>query len=742
MTAGFLLPLPGHRERVTETSVDRLSSTKFSVVVDDVRRGRYGVDEAVEHLLTQLTVNERLTLLDGDVPLYRGIAATLLNGYNVRPLSAGAVGRLGMPGLRFTDGPRGVTVGHSTAFPAAIARAATWDPQLEMRVGRAIGAEARAQGANFFAGICVNLVRHPGWGRAQESYGEDPVLLGAMGAAAVRGASEHVMTCVKHFALNSIEESRFKVDVEVEAATLHEVYLPHFKAALDAGATAVMTAYNAVNGQWCGDSKALIGDVLREMWGFGGVVVTDFAWGMRDPVGSLLVGQDVEMPFRQQRARALPRALRDGTVTVADIDRSARRLLHAQVRYAASLGAPLDRMCVASSQHRQLAREVATRGAVLLRNEAIDDTPVLPIAGGPITVIGHLATSANLGDVGSSAVRPPSTMSVLDGLKEVLGAEPMTFVDGAARAAAVAAAADASTVVIVVGLSAIDEGEAFVATEPAALQLFGPPFSWRPAARLLSRLLRGLDRRRKVRGGDRRDLRLHRSDEAVIDAVAKVNPRTVVVLIGGSVIVTTSWAPKVAAILMAWYPGMEGGGAIADILLGTHEPGGRLPVAVPTTAAHLPHFDPDADHIVYDAWWGQRLLDRDGHPPAYPLGFGLGYTTFTLDDLRVDTSEQRANTARCQVTNVGDRDGSTVVQLYAINESEPTAIHRLVGFTRVTVARGQTITVVIPIADEPFSRFDLATGTWSRRSGRWILRAGQYAGDPQALTCALPSSAT
>ena len=181
---------------------------------------------------------ERLGLLDGDEPFWPGMPDMMGKGYNLEPIVAGAVPRLGIPGIRFSDGPRGAVIGQSTAFPVPMARGATWDPALEERVGAAIGAEISAQGGNLFAGVCINLLRHPAWGRAQETYGEEPALLGAMGAALARGAQRHVMACVKHYACNSMENARFTVDVRVDEATLHEVYLPHFRAVVDAGVTA------------------------------------------------------------------------------------------------------------------------------------------------------------------------------------------------------------------------------------------------------------------------------------------------------------------------------------------------------------------------------------------------------------------------------------------------------------------------------------------------------------------------
>ena len=281
----------------------------FDRAVDAVRRGA-DPDEPARDLYAQLTDAERLGLLDGDEPFWPGMPDMMGKGYNLEPIVAGAVPRLGIPGVRFADGPRGAVIGNSTAFPVPMARGATWDPELEERIGEAIGAEIRAQGGNYFGGVCINLLRHPAWGRAQETYGEEPALLGAMGVALARGAQRHVMACVKHYALNSMENARFTVDVTVDDATLHEVYLPHFRAVVNAGVASVMSAYNSVNGQWCGQNPVLLTEILRDEWGFDGFVVSDFIWGLRDPVGSLAAGLDIEMPFAQQRVRTARRARR------------------------------------------------------------------------------------------------------------------------------------------------------------------------------------------------------------------------------------------------------------------------------------------------------------------------------------------------------------------------------------------------------------------------------------------------
>jgi len=705
-------------------------ASAFEAAVEAIRGGA-SAERAACGLQAQLTDAERLGLLDGDEPFWRGVASWARHGYNTVPVIVGAVPRLGIPGIRFTDGPRGVTIGRSTCFPVTMARGATWDPALEEQIGLAIGREARAQGANFYGGVCINLLRHPAWGRAQETYGEDPIHLGTMGAALTRGAQRNVMACVKHLALNSMENARFRVDVQVDDDVLHEVYLPHFRRVVEAGVHAVMSAYNSVNGAWCGDHHGLLTAILREEWGFAGTVVSDFVWGLRDPLGSLAAGLDVEMPFRQQRAPAIALASMQGTLDRDHVERAAIRIIATQLRSAAQVDRSVPSpTVVASDVHRALARLTATRSMVLLRNERVGDAPMLPID--PATmrsaaVIGRLATCANLGDRGSSSVRPPSTVSPLEGLERVL---KTAYDDGgdASRAAALAARSDVA--IVVVGYDATDEGEYLFALDDEALKLMPLPAFGRLAARGARWLMERLERRGLALGGDRQRLELREADEALIARVAAANPRTVVVVIAGSPVLMEAWRKRVPAIMLAWYPGMEGGHAIADVLTGTAEPGGRLPFVIPSADSHLPSFDLHAEKIRYDRWFGYRKLERDARVPAFPFGFGLGYTSWRFEDLLV-----KPGLAELRVTNTGEREGATVVQLYAGDAAQADRPKRqLVGFARVELKPHASAAVSIEWSATPLQRRDANTRTWRLPHATYHFEACRYLGDPDAST--------
>jgi beta-glucosidase len=710
--------------------------TSYPEAVAAVRAGTPAPD-AARALYDLLTDDERLGLLDGDQEFWPGMAEMMQVGYNTRPLVHGEVPRLGIPGLRFSDGPRGVVMGRSTAFPVSMARGATWDPELEERVGAAIGAEVAAQDGNFFAGVCINLPRHPAWGRAQETYGEDPLLLGELGAALTRGVRRHVMACAKHYALNSMENARFTVDVTCAQDVLHEVYLPHFRRVVEEGVDGIMSAYNSVNGEWAGQHPELLTDVLRGDWGFEGVTVSDFIFGLRDAAASLEAGLDVEEPFRQQRAQHLPRQIVDGATSWDAVRRSGERVIATQLRFDAEHDAPRPPLdVVASPEHRALAREAAARAVVLLRNEPVDGVPVLPFAPGSLrrlAVVGRLADLPNTGDHGSSDVRAPEVVTALAGLRAALPGTEVVHVpeDDPRAAAAVAATCDAA--VVVVGYTADDEGEftdASAMARPEITALYPPLPDGTTATHVAAAGESSLGA-----GGDRERLTLRPVDEEIVRAVAAATPRTVVAVVAAGAVLTESWRHHAPGLVMSWYAGMEGGHALADVLLGRVDAAGRLPFSMPTSQDHLPPFDRDATAVTYDAWHGQRLLDRDGVPAAYPLGFGLSYTTFALGDPVARRTGVESAQVDVTVTNTGARDGRHVVQVYATHAGDP--VRALVGFAAVEVPAGGARRVTVPLSLRPLQRWDAATRTFTTPVGVVHLEVAAHAGDPDATTTTL-----
>ena len=712
-------------------------------------------------LLGQLSTAEKLALLSGDTPFWSGMAAIALgDASHSHPWPACLRPRLGLEGLQFVDGPRGVVLkGGATTFPVPIARGASWNPELEQCIGEAIALEARSFGANWVAAVCVNLLRHPGWGRAQETYGEDPVHGGAMGAACTRGLVRHAIACVKHFALNSIDSSRFLVDVQVDRRVLHELYLPHFRDCVEAGAGSVMAAYNRVNGSWCGEQAELLHSILKRRWGFKGFVVSDFIFGIHDGVASLLAGLDLEMPFPMVFVGCLPEAVATGRLPQGRLDDAVLRLLLAQLGVPAGPYPATLRSC---PTHRALARQAATESIVLLRNGLLaNQEPVLPFRGlTSLAVIGTLAAVPNLGDRGSSDTRPSaqSVVTPLDGLRQADPQLRIAFDNGEDPIAAAALAGRYEAAVVVVGLDWRLEGEhihpgdigpilELMPPPQWLLQTLGPrrlgPL-WKPVAQLVAGITSQASARQggDFAAGDRTDLRLPPDQVALIRHVAAANPRTVVVLMGGGGLLTQEWHHEVAGLLLLWYPGQEGGHALADVLLGRVSPSGRLPFSLPTCADHLPSFEPRARRVVYDLWHGYRRLGREGHPAAFPFGFGLSYSLFESTQLQAALT-QTAQTASPDgdqgaievgvlVCNSGAMEAVEVVQIYM--EPPGQAVERpartLVAFARVCLAAGacQRITLEIPLRRLAF--FDVHQDGFMVEAGIHRLMVARHSEDP------------
>ena len=553
------------------------------------------------------------------------------------------------------------------------------------------------------------------------------------------------MACVKHFALNSMEQARFSVDVSVDEATLHETYLPHFKRVIDEGAFSVMSSYNSVNGTWAGQNPQLLTEILRDEWGFTGTVMSDFIWGLRDPAASLEAGLDIEAPFAQQRAAQLVGAIASGATSWDAVRRSGLRILATQLRFYA-LREVLEPGAdtVASAAHIALAREVAARSMVLLRNEPVDGTPVLPLDPATLrtlAVVGRLSDVANTGDNGSSDVRAPYVVTALAGLTAALpGVDVRHSTDGPAEAAALAA--DSDVAVVVVGYTAADEGEfvdGSVFSRPELLALYPEPVTaadrthrealYASAGGGVSVVGSG------SAGGDRRDLRLKRADVELIRAVSAANPRTVVVVVAAGAVVMSEWNEDVAGLVMMWYSGMEGGNGLADVLLGRANPSGHLPYAIPASELDTADLDIDATEITYDRWFGQRLLDRDAKKPTYPLGFGLSYSTFSIDRIEIGASDADGALLGVVVSNTGVLDGRHVVQVYGtLTGGDRRGQRELLGFTVVNVAAGETASCNLSVSLEPLKQWNVTTKSFGPLTGSVIIEAASFSGDPLAVS--------
>lgn len=684
---------------------------RAGMVADDL-------DRVTEEILSRLTLGEKIHFMSGS---RKNKLRFMIDRYqyNYHPWIAGGSRRFGIPPVKFCDGPRGVVCGHSTSFPVAMARAAGWDPELETEIGEAIGREIRAHNGNYFGGVCINLLRHPAWGRAQETYGEDPYLLGEMGAALTRGVQKHnVMACIKHYAANSIENCRFRVDVRMDERTLREVYLPHFKRCIEEGAASVMGAYNKFRGDYCCQNSYLLQDILKNEWGFTGFVISDFFWGVRDTVKAAANGLDIEMPITNFYGRKLKMAVRQGLVAESSIDEAVRRIIRTVLKFTLAPDPqeyPED--LIACREHRELAQRAAENSMVLLKNKSITGArAILPLNGEKIkrlAVLGELATVANTGDDGSSCVRPPYVVTILDGLRQRLGEEAVVYSDGKDLEKAKEAARTADAVLIVAGYRHNEEGEQIYNLEE--------------------------QRRRRVAatGGDRESLALKERDLALIDAVTPLNENSIVVLIGGSAITMEEWKEKAAAILMAWYPGMEGGHALTRVLLGEVNPSGKLPFTIPVNGSDLPFFDDHADAIEYGYYHGYTLFDRQGLRAAFPFGFGLSYTTFAYSNLRVKTKTGADSLlVSFDLENTGDRAGAEVAQVY-IGLEQSTAdrpVKLLKGFKKIFLKPGEKQQVTIAVKYTDLAWYNPKTKKWEIEEMEYTAYAGGSSRPEDLLT--------
>ncbi len=647
------------------------------------------VEIEVERLLASMTLQQKVHEI-------RGWQAAPIDGLYY----AGGDEGLNIPAFRMVDGPRGARAGMATAFPVAIARGATFDVELERRVGLAAGLEVAAKNGNVILAPTINLLRHPGWGRAQETYSEDTFHMGAMGVSFVSGAQNHVLTSPKHFALNNLEMTRFEVSANVDERSLHEVYLPHFKRCVVEGAAAsVMSAYNKVNGVYCGEHPVLLSDILREDWGFKGFVESDWFLGTRSTVAAINAGMDIEMPtgYRFDDEK-ITQAITDGELTEETITRNAGRALYQKVAFDLANREVPDESVVECREHIELAREVAEKSFVLLKNES-----VLPLTTTQsIAVVGDLADVANLGDRGSSMVTSSAVTTPLAGLRAFGNEVDLHYY---ASDADISNIGEFDVAVVVAGLTYKEEGE-FIPTQQQESD--------------------GSD---LARGGDRADLRLPESQERLIREVALTANKTIVLLEGGSAIEVSSWVNEVDALMMVWYPGREGGHAIARVLFGAVSPSGKLPVSFPQSIRQLMDWDMSALDINHDLFHGYRYLDKKAEQPEYPFGFGLSYTEFTLEGLQVERVENRFF-LNVSVRNTGDTAGGAVPQLYVSyrNSVVERPVKELKGFGRVELEPGEVADLEIELGDAELCYYDPLDG-WVLEACTYELRVGQASDD-------------
>jgi beta-glucosidase len=694
---------------------------------------RLAPEMRVADLLSRMTTEEKASMLSG-------------SGW----MESMAIERLGIPSIHMADGPMGVRswMGSSattsvanpavkietTSFPAGVTMAASWDTKLVGREGQAIAQEVKALGRDMILGPTVNINRVPLWGRNFEGYGEDPYLSSRLGVAYIKAVqAEGVIPSVKHFAANNEEFERHRIDAHIDPRTLHEIYLPAFKAAVqEADVWNVMSAYNKLNGTYCAENATLLTDILKKEFGFKGFVISD--WGSTySTAPTVNAGMDLEMPGGAPMKAMIssPRSqlsgnsggwleadkvlaeVKAGHITEATLNDNVGRIL--RVLFVSGLfdhphaaGGEVD-----TPAQQAIARQGATEGIVLLKNAGsllpLDATKIHSIA-----VIGPNAAVARTGGGGSSLVRPKYSVTPLDGIRE--HSVPVTYALGVgmegenpaqdtaeARAKllqeAVDAAAKADVAVVVVGRYAKLEGESF----------------------------------------DVKTMDLPAGQDELIEAVEKANPRTVVVLNTGDPVTMSKWLAQTPALVEMWYGGQEGGHALASILFGDANPSGKLPVSFPKewkdspAAANYPGENLKVNYAE-GIYVGYRYFDSKNVEPQFPFGFGLSYTSFAYSGLAVTPGKVAGNQpvqVSLKVKNTGNRAGAEVVELYVHDGHAKIdrPLRELKGFRRVELKAGETKTVTFTLDRAAFSYWSPEKKDWVADPGTFEIQVGASSRD-------------
>jgi beta-glucosidase len=697
------------------------------------------VEQRVQDLLARMTLQEKVAMLSG-----ADWMKTVPND------------RLGIPSIKMADGPIGIRswAGPSsqtnamdakakistTAFPSGIAMGATWDTELLQSDGQAIGQEMNALGRDMILGPTVNINRTPLWGRNFEGYGEDPYLTSRLAVAYIKGVqNEGVIATVKHFAANNQEFERHRVNATVDERALQEIYFPAFKAAVqEAGVWSVMSAYNKLNGVYCAENSALLKDVLQNQWGFKGFVVSD--WGSTySTVNTVNAGMDLEMPGGEPMKHwlATPGAVEAGNgggwlvpekvlaaisgkqISPSTIDDNVGRILRIMF-----VSGQFDHPHTASGEidtpaQRALARKASTESIVLLKN-AGDLLPINRSKIHSLVVIGPNAAIARTGGGGSSLVTPKYSISPLKGIQDraadhmqvtyalgtaMEGEDPSQETSAARerlKSEAVKAAAKADAAVIVVGRSPKLESEDF----------------------------------------DIKSLDLPMGQDDLIQAVAKVNKNTIVVINAGGPVIMTRWLAQIPALLDMWYGGQEGGNAIADVLFGDANPSGKLPVSFVKEWKDSPaygHYPGENLQVEYaeGIYVGYRYFDKKKIEPLFPFGYGLSYTKFDYSGLKVSpssTSPDKSVEVSLQLRNSGSLAGAEVVQLYVHDghASVDRPVQELKGFRRVSLAPGETSTVHFTLDRSAMAFYSTAKKAWVAEPGQFDVFVGSSSRDIRA----------
>jgi beta-glucosidase len=677
-------------------------------------------DVRAHYLLQQMTIDEKLQLVHGSSPAQWWAGPPLPRG--VGSYIPG-IPRLGIPALYFADGSVGVSegVGQATMLPSSIASAATWDLNEAAKYGQVIGSELSAYGINVNLGGNVNNTgREPRDGRTFETKGEDPMLAGKITAAHLQAIrAQYVMAGMKHFSFNDQESGRNTANVQIDERSGRESDLLAFEiAAKDSGVQSVMCSYNLVNSTWSCENPYLLTQVLKDDWAFPGYVMSD--WGAtHSSVNAANAGLDMEQPDSVYFG-TLKQAIQNGTVPHSGLDDMVHRILRAM--FADGLiDHPQTVHTIDASGDAAIAQEEEEQGAVLLKNNGV--LPLSPNVAS-IAVIGSHADVAVLSGSGSAQVNPVGGPALPEAYPNPPGWAPVVWVpsspmnaiqalapnavarfDDGSNASSAAALAASSTVAIVFVSQWASEGMDLPSLNFTDLTSASP-----------------ID------------------EDALVSAVAAANPKTIVIMENGGAQVVP-WAPNVAAVLEAWYPGQMGGPAIADLLFGVVNPSGKLPITFPASTAQLPRptidQPPDSitpfpvDYTIDGYNVGYKWYDSHGLTPAFPFGFGLSYTTFSITNPQLTATTSGSNqgfSVTFNLQNTGAVAGAEVAQAYLLLPASTNEVKRLVGWQKVSLTPGQQQSVTIQVnasdSSHPLAYWDAINHAWIVASGTYTVYLG------------------
>lgn len=689
-------------------------------------------DKEIDKLISQMTLEEKIGMLHGN-----------------SMFSNGGVKRLGIPELKMADGPLGVreeisrdnwapaglTNDFATYYPAGGGLAATWNAEMAHTFGNSLGEELRARDKDMLLSPAINIVRTPLGGRTYEYMSEDPFLNKKIAVPLIVGLQEKdVMACVKHYVANNQETNRDFVDVQIDERTLREIYLPAFEASVkDAKAYSIMGAYNKFRGEYLCENDYMLNKILRDEWGFEGVVVSDWA-AVHSTAKTLKNGLDIEMgtpkPFNEFfLADKLIAAVKSGEVSEAEIDLHVKRILRVLFQVKAMGGGERAKGSIATEAHYQNAYKIASEAVVLLKNE--NNALPLKLDGvKSIAVIGNNATKKNALAGFGAGVKTKREITPLEGLKNRLPSSiKINYAEGYLERYEEKNKGNLGNITSS-GPVTINQ------LDPAKLQEALDAAKNSDVAIIFA----GSNRDYETESSDRRDLKLPFGQEELIKKVLAVNPKTIVVMIAGAPFDINEVNKKTSALVWSWFNGSEGGNALADVLLGKVNPSGKLPWTMPKSImdspAHATNSFPGGKSVNYaeGILVGYRWFDTKKIAPLYPFGFGLSYTTFAFDNAKADKTSYALTdtiTVSVDVKNTGKVDGKEVVQLYSSkSDSKITrAAQELKGFQKTDIKAGGSNTITIKVPVKELAYYDVTSKKWTVEPGKYTLKLGNSSRD-------------